>query len=55
MSKIVKEFIIKEMRLENRDIAIMLPKVVAGYIRNKYKCSAHLAREITKELTHDRK
>lgn len=55
MSKILKEFVIKEMRLKNKDITIMVPKAVAGYIRNKYKCSAHLAREITKELTHDRK
>ena len=55
MSKIMKEFIIKEMRLGNKDIAIMLPKAVSGYIRTKYNCSAHLAKEITKELTNDRK
>jgi hypothetical protein len=55
MPKAVKEQIIKEMREKNKNIAIMIPKAVSGYIRAKYKCSAYLAREISKELTNDGK
>jgi hypothetical protein len=39
MSKAIKEQIIKEMREKNKDIAIMIPKAVEGYIKFKYKCS----------------
>jgi len=55
MGKAVKEQIIKEMREKNKDIAIMIPKAVAGYIRAKYKCSPYLAKKISKELTNDGK
>jgi hypothetical protein len=55
MSNIVKEFIIKEMRLNNKDIAIMIPKAVENYVRVKYKCSSYLAKKISKELTNERK
>lgn len=54
MLKAVKEQIIKEMIENNKDIAMMIPKAVSGYIRVKYKCSAYLARQISKELTNDR-
>jgi hypothetical protein len=55
MSNIVKEFIIKEMRLNNKDIAIMIPKTLIKYIKSKYKCSSYLAKKISKELTNERK
>jgi hypothetical protein len=55
MLKALKEQIIKEMRDNNKDIAIMIPKAVSGYVRAKYKCSAYVARQISKELTNDRK
>jgi hypothetical protein len=55
MLKAVKEQIIKEMRENNKDIAMMIPKAVSGYVRAKYKCSAYVARQISKELTNDGK
>lgn len=55
MLKAVKEQIIKEMIENNKDIAMMIPKAVSGYIRVKYKCSVYLARQISKELTNERK
>tara|TARA_R110000868_G_scaffold96909_1_gene266553 strand:+ start:89 stop:265 length:177 start_codon:yes stop_codon:yes gene_type:complete len=55
MLKGVKEQIIKEMRENNKDIAIMVPKAVSGYIRAKYKCSDYIARQISKKLTNDGK
>ena len=51
----MKEFIIKEMRLTNKNITDMIPKVVAEYVQQKYKCSTYLAKQISKELTNDRK
>jgi hypothetical protein len=53
MSKAIQEQIIKEMRAKNKDIAIMIPKAVEGYIKAKYKCSPYLAKKISKELTND--
>ena len=53
MAKVVKEQIIKEMKLKNKNIADMVPKAISDYIRAKYKCSGYLARQISKELTHD--
>lgn len=55
MAKAIKEQIIKEMREKNKDIAIMIPKAVEGYIKAKYKCSPYLAKQISKELTNDGK
>jgi hypothetical protein len=55
MANVMKEYIIKEMRLTNKNIADMIPKVVADYVQQKYKCSNYLAKQIAKELTHDRK
>jgi hypothetical protein len=55
MANVMKEFIIKEMRLTNKNITDMIPKVVAEYVQQKYKCSTYLAKQISKELTNDRK
>jgi hypothetical protein len=55
MANVMKEYIIKEMKLTNKNIADMIPKVVADYVQKKYKCSTYLAKQIAKELTHDRK
>jgi hypothetical protein len=54
MANIQKEYIIKEMKLKNKNIADMIPQAVEDYIRAKYKCSKYLARVISKELTNDR-
>jgi hypothetical protein len=53
MLKVVKEHIIKEMKEQNKDIALMVPQSVEDYIRFKYKCSKYLAKQITKDLTND--
>jgi hypothetical protein len=55
MANVMKEYIIKEMRLKNKDIAIMVPKAVEDYVRVKYRCTPYLAKQISKELTNDRK
>lgn len=55
MANVMKEHIIKEMKLTNKNIADMMPKVVADYVQQKYKCSAYLAKQIAKELTNERK
>ena len=52
--KLIKEHIVQEIKLENKDIQIMSPKVVAGYVMHKYKCSPYLAKKIAKQLTDDR-
>jgi hypothetical protein len=51
MANIQKEYIIKEMKLKNKNIKDMIPKAVEDYIKTKYKCSAYLAKLISKELT----
>ena len=55
MANVMKEYIIKEMKLKNKDIAIMIPRAVEDYVRVKYKCTKYLAKQISKELTHDGK
>ena len=55
MANVVVEHIVKEIRVENKDIEIMSPKIVAGYVMYKYKCSSYLAKQIAKKLTDDRK
>jgi hypothetical protein len=55
MANVVVEHIVKEIRLENKDIQIMSPKIIAGYVMYKYKCSPYLAKQIAKQLTDDRK
>ena len=51
----MKEYIIKDMKLKNKNVADMIPKAVADYVQVKYKCSPYLAKQISKELTNDRK
>ena len=55
MANVVVEHIVKEIRLDNKDIEIMSPKIIAGYVMYKYKCSPYLAKQIAKKLTDDRK
>jgi len=55
MANVVVQHIVKEIRLENKDIEIMSPKIIAGYVMYKYKCSPYLAKQIAKQLTNDRK
>jgi hypothetical protein len=54
MANVVVQHIIKEIRLQNKDIEIMSPKIIAGYVMYKYKCSPYLAKQIAKQLTNDR-
>lgn len=54
MANLLKQHIIQEMKLNNKNIADMIPKVVADYVQQKYKCSTYLAKQIAKELTNDR-
>ena len=51
----MKEYIINEMRLQNKNITDMIPKAVEDYVRVKYKCSPYLAKQIAKQLTNDGK
>ena len=53
MANVVVQYIVKEIRLENKDIEIMSPKIIAGYVMYKYKCSPYLAKQIAKQLTND--
>ena len=54
MANVVVQHIVKEIRLQNKDIEIMSPKIIAGYVMYKYKCSPYLAKKISKKLTDDR-
>ena len=51
MANLIKEYIVKEIKLESKDIQIMSPKIIAGYVMYKYKCSPYLAKQIAKKLT----
>ena len=51
MANVVVEHIVKEIRLDNKDIEIMSPKIISGYVMYKYKCSPYLAKQIAKKLT----
>jgi lipopolysaccharide biosynthesis glycosyltransferase len=53
MANLKKEYVIKEMKLKNKNILNMLPKAVTSYIKYKYQCSTYLAKQISKELTND--
>lgn len=46
----MKQYIITEMRKQNKNIEDMIPKAVYLHVKKKYKCSSYLAKEITKEL-----
>ena len=51
MANAVVEHIVKEIKLDNKDIEIMSPKIIAGYVMYNYKCSPYLAKQIAKKLT----
>jgi hypothetical protein len=53
MANLKKEYVIREMRLKNKNIADMVPRVIEDYVKTKYKCSTYLAKQISKELTND--
>lgn len=55
MANLLTEHIVKEIRLENKDIKIMSSRIIAGYVMHKYKCSPYLAKKIAKQLTDDTK
>jgi hypothetical protein len=55
MANLITEHIVREIKLENKDIHVMSPKTIAGYVMHKYKCSPYLAKKIAKQLTDDRK
>ena len=52
MANAVVEHIVKEIKLDNKDIEVMSPKIIAGYVMYKYKCSPYLAKQIAKKLTN---
>lgn len=53
MANLKKEYVIRDMKLKNKNILNMLPKAVTSYIKYKYQCSTYLAKQISKELTND--
>jgi lipopolysaccharide biosynthesis glycosyltransferase len=53
MANLKKEYVIRDMKLKNKNILNMLPKAVTNYIKYKYQCSTYLAKQISKELTND--
>ena len=55
MANIVVDHIVKAIRLEYTDIKVNNPRIIAGYVMYKYKCSPYLAKQIAKQLTDDRK
>ena len=55
MANLIIEQIVKEMRLENKNIKFFSPRVIAFFVRQKYNCSPYLAKKIAKQLTDDRK
>jgi len=55
MANVVLDHIVKTIRLEYTNIKVNNPRIIAGYIMHKYKCSPYLAKKIAKQLTDDRK
>ncbi len=55
MANVVGDHIVKAIRLEYTDIEVNNPRIIAGYVMYKYKCSPYLAKQIAKQLTNDRK
>ena len=55
MANVIVNHIVEEMKLQNKDIEIMSPRIIAGYVMHKYKCTPYLAKKIAKQLTNDRK
>ena len=55
MANVVVDHIVKAIKLEYTDIGVNNPRIIAGYVMYKYKCSPYLAKQIAKQLTNDRK
>ena len=49
MTKIQKNFIVEMMGPED-----VFPKLLTEYIKNRFKCTKHIAKEVTKTLINDR-
>tara|TARA_R110002126_G_scaffold182548_4_gene331201 strand:+ start:471 stop:662 length:192 start_codon:yes stop_codon:yes gene_type:complete len=59
MTKIQKNFIISVMQSEMKKYIDLFPednfpKLLAQYIQTRFKCTKHIAKEITKTLIDDR-
>ena len=59
MTKIQKNFIVNTMEPEMEKYIKLFPedvfpKLLAQYIQNRFKCTKHIAKEITKTLINDR-
>jgi hypothetical protein len=59
MTKIQRTFITNVMKLEMEKYIKLFPedvfpKLLAQYIQNRFKCTKHIAKEITKTLINDR-
>jgi len=59
MTKIQRTFITNVIKLEMEKYIKLFPedvfpKLLAQYIQNRFKCTKHIAKEITKTLINDR-
>ena len=59
MTKIQKNFIVNAMGPEMEKYIKLFPedvfpKLLTDYIRNRFKCTKHIAKEVTKTLINDR-
>jgi hypothetical protein len=59
MTKIQKNFIVNAMEPEMEKYIKLFPedvfpKLLTDYIRNRFKCTKHIAKEVTKTLINDR-
>ena len=59
MTKIQKNFIVNAMEPEMEKYIKLFPedvfpKLLSDYIRNRFKCTKHIAKEVTKTLIDDR-
>ena len=59
MTKIQKNFIVNTMEPEMEKYIKLFPedvfpKLLTDYIRNRFKCTKHIAKEVTKTLINDR-
>ena len=59
MTKIQKNFIVNAMEPEMEKYIKLFPedvfpKLLTDYIKNRFKCTKHIAKEVTKTLINDR-
>ena len=59
MSKLQKAFIIEMVKPEMEKYIKLFPeeafpKLLTDYIKNRFKCTKHIAKEVTKTLINDR-